>query len=159
MIMKNRHRKLLLRSLEGDLSSQDEARLRKLLAESAEAAAELRQLESLKRLVSESAAPTFAPGFTGRVMSAVGSESRAQADNGRALADYLAPVFNRVAVAGVAVVLALGALGLAEGSNDSGQSALEAVLGLPAYTFESAYEVDDELLALLAEPAEPEVTR
>jgi len=157
--MKNKHRKLLLSSLEGDLSSEDEARLRKLLAESAEAAAELRQLASLERLVSKSAVPTFAPGFAGRFMSAVGSESRAQGENGRALADYLAPVFNRVAVAGVAVVLALGAFGLAEGSNDTGQSALEVVLGLPAYTFESAYEVDDELLALLAESAEPEVTR
>lgn len=155
--MKNRHRRLLLRSLEGDLSSQDKVRLQKLLAESAEAVAELRQLESLRRLVSESAATTFAPGFTGRVMSAVGSERLTE--NGRALADYLAPVFTRVAVAGVAVVVALGAFGLAEGSNDSGQSALEVVLGLPAYTLESAYEVDDELLALLAEPAEPEVTR
>ena len=152
--MRHKDRKLLLRSLEGGLSTREEARLRNLLAESAEAAAELRQLEAMERLVVEATIPTFAPGFAGRVMSGVAAERRAQTENGRALADYLAPAFYRVALAGMAVVLALGAFGLAEGADDSGQSAIEVALGLPAYTFESAFTLDEEILTLQTEPEE-----
>ena len=154
--MRDKDRRLLLRSLEGGLSSPEEARLRKLLAESADASAELRQLESMERLIVEATIPTFAPGFEGRVMSGVAAERRQQTENGKALADYLAPAFYRVALAGMAVVLALGAFGLAEGSVDSGQSAVEVALGLPAYTFESAFTLDEEILTL---QTEPEVTR
>ena len=147
--MRNKDRKLLLRSLEGGLSEREEARLRKLLAESAEASAELRQLgelEEMVRLVAEVETPSFAPGFAGRVMSRVVAERRAQTNNGRALADYLAPAFYRVAVAGLTVAVGLGALGLAERSAESGQSAVDVVLGLPAYTFESAFTIDEEML-------------
>ena len=157
--MRHKDRKLLLHSLEGDLSPREDARLRRLLAESAGASAELRKLEGLEdmvRRVAEAGTPTFAPGFAGRVMSRVVAERRAQADNGRALADYLAPAFYRVAVAGLAVAVGLGALGLSERSPESGQSAVEVVLGLPAYTFESAFTINEEMLQL---PPEPEMRR
>lgn len=154
--MKNKDRKLLSRFLEGELSSREESRLRRLLAESPEASEELRKLKAVQHLVSSSTTPTFSPGFADRVMARVASERLAKATNGRTLADSLAPAFYRVAVAGTAAVIALGALGLVQGADDTGQSAVEIMLGLPAYTFESAYEVEDELLALL-ETGDPEV--
>lgn len=151
--MKSKDRKLLIRALEEDLGASERRQLERLLEASAQARRQLDALERLQETI-ESASmlelSSFSPGFSDRVMRRVAAARSRRATARGGFADQLAVAFYRIAAAGVVVAAGLGAFGLISKPETSQQTPVEAVLGLPSYSLESALTLEGA--AVLPEP-------
>jgi peptidoglycan/LPS O-acetylase OafA/YrhL len=86
----------------------------------------------------------FEPGFSGRVMERLRAEAEAPVI---VLSRTLGRQFLRLAPIAAAVLVALSAYSLLGLGSSSGQSVLEAALGLEPLTVETAYALDQSFYA------------
>jgi len=93
-------------------------------------------VEALKPILREATDRHFRPGFTDRVMERIRADSEAPVIR---LANSLRGQFFRLAPLAAAVLIALSAYNLIGARSSSGQSLLEAALGLEPVTLETAY--------------------
>ncbi len=135
-------REQLLRYLEGSLSSHEQEQLSAQLEESGELQEELRALSALYQTVGSSTERTFAPGFSRRVMQRVPSPSGARDSTGN-FYEALHWAFLRVAVIAVLLTTGIGAYNAGTYLQmDASQSLVEAIMGLPEVSMESALTYD-----------------
>lgn len=144
-------KKLMVRSLTGganELSADEQKELQALLSADENAREEFLNMNELVSVVSTSARRSFGPNFADRVVEQLARRVESRFPS---FADLLAPLFYRVAGAGLALTLAIGAYNVVVVSGTD-QTPLEAALGLPSVTVEAAYESALGSLALNVEP-------
>lgn len=146
----NRQRSLMMRALSGDvheLSADEQKELQALVDADPEAREELRRARRLAGAVSLSTRRSFGPSFADRVVERLAQKVESRFAS---FSDMLAPLFYRVAGAALALTLAIGVYNVVAASGPD-QTPIEAALGLPSVTVESAYESALGSLALNAE--------
>lgn len=130
-------KELLIRYVEGTLSSAEKARLEHRLASESELADQLDSLRSVRDRLVEARREEFRPFFVDRTMKAIHGLARPSAPS---LYDAMQWVFVRAAVAAVALVVILGTLNVLHFQDlDLASSWFEAAFGLPSATVEDAF--------------------
>lgn len=135
--MKDELLDLLYRSYDGDLTAEEQSRLREGLASSPDLRAEKERLEQLRGAIKSGATESFEPFFAERVMQRL--EVEPKSINGlTGLVDSLAQAFRRVAVVGAAAAVILIALNLSSSEDKSlaaafgvEESSVEYLVGSP----------------------------
>lgn len=149
----NRRRNLMMRALENDALSADEHNeLRALVAADPAAREEMMELHALAAAARAAARHSFGPGFADRVLERLARRVESRFPS---FADMLAPLFYRVAGGALFLALAIGGYNVVASSGPD-QTPIEAALGLPSVTVESAYESAFGSLAANTEPEMPE---
>lgn len=127
-------RELLIRYRDGELAGEEKDRLEARLRSEVDLRGRLERLDDLSEELRRSATTSFAPFFASRVMARVrDAESGGPVE---ALYESLRWMFARVAVVGLVVMLGLGAYSALGGGY--GGSVVDAVLGLPEATLQTA---------------------
>lgn len=138
----NRNRELLLRSLDGELSPAESEMLEASLSGSVELRAEQQRLMQLRKALGESGARSFSDGFSNRVMQRVWEAREASRGVTEALPDGMYEsirwLFVRLAPACLIVAVGLGLYSSVIVEESLSSSIVEAVLGLPAETLDTA---------------------
>ena len=138
----NRDRELLLRSLDGDLSTEESSILESSLAQNGHLRDERDRLLQIRDMLSDTGASSFSEGFAIRVMQRVWEvreASRGAADSvSSGLYDSLRWMFVRVAPACLVLAIGIGIYSgvIADGSLSS--SLVESILGLPEASLDTA---------------------
>ncbi len=101
-------------------------------------------LDTLGPIIRDAEDRRFEPGFSGRVMESLRAEAEAPVI---VLSRTLGRQFLRLAPIAAAVLVALSAYSLLGLGSSSGQSVLEAALGLEPLTVETAYALDQSFYA------------
>jgi len=101
-------------------------------------------LDTLGPIIRDAEDRRFKPGFSGRVMERLRAEAEAPVI---VLSRTLGRQFLRLAPIAAAVLVALSAYSLLGLGTSSGQSVLEAALGLEPLTVETAYALDQSFYA------------
>jgi len=130
---------LLIRYLEGTLSSAEKARMEQRLAAESELVDQLHSLESVRERLAEARQEEFRPFFVDRTMKAIHGLPQPSVSS---LYDAMQWVFVRAAVAAVALVVILGTLNVLHFQDlDLASSWFEAAFGLPSATVEDAFSL------------------
>lgn len=138
----SRRHEQLLRFLEGSLAPQEEARLSAQLARDAQLQQELRTLSTLRETIEPATGATFDSGFPQRVMKRLPSAASASETLG-SFHEALPWAFLRVAVVALLLTAGLGAYNAGTHLQMDGEASLvEAVLGLPDVSMETALAYD-----------------
>lgn len=127
----------MLRLLRGELSESEARKTRDVIAADPNLAAEFRRIQCIESRLKESAADSFGPYFSDRVMKRILSKAAA----GRsAFYESLQWVFVRLAVASVIVVVGLGFYSAIDArESEFASNTIEAVFGLPSADLESLF--------------------
>lgn len=127
---------LLYRSLDGELTPDEQASLNEALAASEELRAEKRRLHAIRQAVAQGAVDTFKPFFAARVMQRI-----AQAAEPRQASESffggLIYTFRRVALAGAMIIAAF----IIYNITASDQISFTTVLGAPEISIEEVFEL------------------
>jgi anti-sigma factor RsiW len=127
-------RELLIRYRDGDLSEEETARLEVKLRDDARLKSRLEDLNELAAVLEQGAADSFGPFFAARVMARVRRSDAVAPIEG--MYESLRWMFARAAVACLVVVVGIGLYSALGGGY--GGSMVDAVLGLPGATLETA---------------------
>jgi anti-sigma factor RsiW len=134
----------LIQSLDGQLSESEASELRERLLTDRDLATRREAWEAARREL-EAGTPEFEPGFRDRVMARVAElpgegrrAARPDLPGTESLYLHLQRAFPRLAAACLVGVVALGLYSLA-GDAGLANSAVEALLGLPGETLETAF--------------------
>lgn len=122
---------LLYRSLDGDLTADEQQRLEAALSSSPELCREKNRLEAIRKAVAASGTDSFRPFFAERVMQRIRSTAEEGVEE-QTFSRYLSHVFRRVVLAGAAVVIAFVIYNVAASRDVS----LSTALGVPEITME-----------------------
>lgn len=133
-----------MRAVSNELSAGELNEFHRLLENDPAARQEYRRMKRLAGAVGTSARRSFGPGFSDRVMERLGRKSERRQYS---FADLLAPMFYRVAGAALAIAVTIGVYNVTL-SSGADQSPIEAALGLPSTTVESAYDAALRSLAM-----------
>jgi anti-sigma factor RsiW len=141
--MTEKERNLLNRRLDGSLSAPEREELDRMLTTSASLREEMAKLERLhgriRTSVHASGSEALRPFFSDRLMRRLKSAEAQQQE----FAGSLVWVFRRVAIAGLAAIIALAAYNIATpGSFRDEQTPLEAAFSLPPVSVDMAYDME-----------------
>src|SRR5690606_12666932 len=128
---------LMLRSLSGELSNEEEELLRRMLAGNPEARAEMERMELTSGVLKRSGKAAFVDGFADRVMQRLQGER--QHRGFIPSAEFLAPLFYRLAGVALTLLLIVGIHNVVTNTSTFQQSPVEALFGLPQVNVERAY--------------------
>jgi anti-sigma factor RsiW len=123
--MDDKLKKLIYRSLDGDLPPREQKRLDKALRRAPGLREEKTRILKIRRALAESRAPGFSPGFAGRVIRRIAKEEKSGMETDIFYETFLA-LFRRVALIGGAALLALLTYNLSIGDKFSEEEALFA---------------------------------
>lgn len=133
----NGDRELLLRYLDGSLSSEEITRLERRLSTDKSLNEEMATLRAIEGTLSAERTEGFGAFFVDRTLKALHPEPGLRA---LSLYDSLRWVFLRTAAAGLAVMMVLSVLNLLDYQGlDVASSWVEAAFGLPSTTVEDAF--------------------
>lgn len=124
---------MLIRFRDGELSSEEGARLERRLREEPELADRWDRLRGSAEALKDGAAESFGPFFSARVMARIRNEEGPASES---LYEALAWAFPRLAAACLVLALAISVYSVLGGGY--GGTIVEAVLGLPEATLETA---------------------
>ena len=127
-------RELLIRYREGYLSDEEMTRVADRLRVDAALQSMLAEMETVSSVLEASSARSFKPFFSARVMARIQRSETASQANG--MYEAMRWMFARVAVACLVVMLGIGAYSALNGGY--GGSMVDAMLGLPEATLETA---------------------
>ncbi|MFH1943550.1 MAG: hypothetical protein ABIL68_15715 [bacterium] len=133
--MDKKIRELLYRSFDESLTFEEDRLLKEALRNSKVLQEENKRIAKMRRSVSDSAAQSFRPFFSRRVMRRI-EESRVEGKNGEAFFEALVAVFRPVAV-GVAVVIVVL---LSYNIIKSDRVSLAGAFAEPQLTLEEAFD-------------------
>jgi anti-sigma factor RsiW len=131
---------LMIRSLDGELTTADRLELNEALAGSAELRDELARLVAVRRVVADSRRASFGPFFAERVMRRIRTEGRAAGEE--SLLGALFSAFRPVALAAAAVAVGL----MIYNSAKADKWSIAGARGVPQVTLEELTEPPVDLI-------------
>jgi anti-sigma factor RsiW len=124
--MEKRLKKLLYRSMDGDLSPKERSRLEQALRSSPDLRREKTELEGMRGLLETSRASGFGPGFSDRVLRRISDLEKPVSLPVDSFNANMKKLFARIAVAGAAALLALTLYNLSVGDRFSEEEVMFA---------------------------------
>ncbi len=134
--MKKDYYILIMQALEGTLSNEETQEFERLLENNPEVRTAYQNVQRISEGLQRTAADSFAPSFADRVMQGLAPQ---QAERFASLGDMLASLFARFAPVALGLVVILGVYNVTTSSVED-QSPIEAALGLPEVSVNSAWE-------------------
>lgn len=128
---------LLYRSLDTDLSKEEQKELSEALSSSLELREEQKRIEEMRRAIAENVERSFNPFFSARVMRQIKAKSDEQEDFWGAFVW----AFRRVALASALAILLLIVSNFFVGDSFS----LDKMLGMPQLTLEDSWQLDNPI--------------
>ncbi|TKJ37250.1 hypothetical protein CEE37_14145 [candidate division LCP-89 bacterium B3_LCP] len=141
--MDERHRDLLQKALEKNLSDSERDTLNKLLDSNSELRAELMKHQNLEMLLKDIRSESFKPFFTTRVMRKVKAETSPE----NVFTEALSHLFRKVAIASAALIIAVTAYNVTSQWHErNDRNLIELAFNLTPANLETSIESNLEVL-------------